>query len=257
LKLFKKSLYFIDKLSGGRLQNAFHRLLARQIHASIDYGFVIDSLHGQKSYLAKLGSFHGTDKGGLSEHQHFPWPSHNYADLYDLLFLGRRNSVANVLEVGTGSNDEEIKGSMGVAAKPGASLFMWREFFPKAKIFGADIDPKALIFDDRIVCFEVDQTRLESVHNLARQLPKTLDLIVDDGLHEYQAGVTLFEGLRGLMDNGTLYVIEDAHVSDLLKYRQFFQAQEGLEVLFVEGRRPTGNLADNRLIVIRKNENLI
>ena len=253
MKLIKNSLYFLDKLVGGGLQRLFHKLKAREVHDSIEFGFVIDSLHGQRSYLAQLGSFHGTDKGGVHDNQHFPWPTHNYADLYDLIFFGRRNSVASVLEVGTGSNDEQVKGSMGLSAKPGASLYMWREYFPNAEIFGADIDPKALIFENRITCFEVDQTNLESVRKLASQLPKTLDLIIDDGLHEYQAGVTLFEGLRGLMNDETLYVIEDTHVFDLPRYREFFIAQKGLEVSFVEGRRPRGNLSDNRLILVRNN----
>lgn len=256
MQIIKNIFYHLDKLVGGAAQTLFHRLTARQVHASIDFGFIIDSLHGQRSYLAQLGNFHGTDKGGGHDNQHFPWPPHNYADLYDLIFFGRRNSVANVLEVGTGSNDEQVKGSMGVSAKPGASLFMWRDYFPNAEIFGADIDTKALIFEDRITCFEVDQTNLGSVRNLASQLPKTLDLIVDDGLHEYRAGITLFEGLRSLMHSGTLYVIEDPHVSDLSKYLAFFNGQKGLEVSFVEGRRPRGNLADNRLILIRKNETL-
>ena len=248
----KGILYVLDNLTGGIAQRVFLAQKSRRFHAAFEFGFRIDSLNGQLSELSRIAEKSGTDKGGRSQNIHFSWEPHNYADFYDLLFFGRRNTIRNILEVGTGSNDELVKGGMGAKAKPGASLFMWRDYFPNANIFGADIDPKALVFDERIKCFQVDQTDPDSVKNLAKALPSELDLIVDDGLHEFQAAITLFQGLRGLMSSQGLYVIEDTHVSDLLRYRQFFENQTGLDVSFVEGLRPAGNLADNRLVLIRK-----
>lgn len=248
----KGTLYPLDRTTGGVAQQIFLRLKSRRFHSKFEFGYRLDSLNGQMTQLSRLAEKSGTDKGGQSKGIHFSWDPHNYTDLYDLLFFGRRHTVRNVLEVGTGSNDELVRGSMGASAKPGASLFMWRDYFPNADIFGADIDPKALVFDERIKCFQVDQTDPDSVRNLAKALPRELDLIVDDGLHEFQAAITLFNGLRGLMTGQSLYVIEDTHVSELARYRNFFENQTGLDVSFVEGLRPAGNLADNRLILIRK-----
>lgn len=248
------TLYRIDGILGGFCQRIIHRFKSRAFHRRFDFGFKLDSLHGQQGHLSQLAEQWGTDKGGRGRSKFFSWEPHNYADLYDLLFFGRRATVLNVLEVGTGSNDESVKGSMGAQAKPGASLFMWRDYFPNADVYGADIDPKALVSDARIKCFLVDQTDSSSVSGLAKLLPSEFDLIIDDGLHEFHAATTLFLGLRGLMTARCLYVIEDTHVSDLKRYVEFFESQHGLEVTFVEGVRRAGNLADNRLILIRKSE---
>jgi hypothetical protein len=250
--ILKAGIYALDKITGGIAQRVFLGLKSRRFHSTFEFGFKLDTLNGQMSQLSRLAEKYGTDKGGKSRNIHFDWEPHNYADFYDLLFFGRRNMVQNILEVGTGSNDELVKGGMGAKAKPGASLFMWRDYFPNGEVYGADIDPKALIFDERIKCFQVDQTDPKSVKNLADALPSELDLIIDDGLHEFHAAITLFEGLRELMTGQSLYVIEDTHVSDLVRYRNYFENQAGLEVSFVEGLRPEGNLADNRLILIRK-----
>ena len=42
-------------------------------------------------------------------------------------------------------------------SRPGASLRVWKEFFTKAKIFGADIDKNTLFREKRIQTFHVDQ----------------------------------------------------------------------------------------------------
>ena len=129
---------------------------------------------------------------------------------------------------------------------------MWRDFFPNAQIFGADIDPDSLVFSDRISCFTVDQTSPESVANLRSQLPSSVDVVIDDGLHEFQAGKTLFNGISHSLSQHGVYLIEDVHISDFKKYREFFMSLPDFDVTFVSGRRPRGSLSDNGLIVITR-----
>ncbi len=46
----------------------------------------------------------------------------------------------------------------------GASLRMWRDYFPNAQIVGADIDPKYMFADERISKVVVDQLKPESIN---------------------------------------------------------------------------------------------
>ena len=46
---------------------------------------------------------------------------------------------------------------MTANGKPGASLRVWRDFFPNAKIYGGDIDKETLFIEDRISTYYVDQ----------------------------------------------------------------------------------------------------
>jgi hypothetical protein len=45
---------------------------------------------------------------------------------------------------------------MSGGGKPGASLYVWRDFFPNAYIFGADIDKEVLFNDKRITTGYID-----------------------------------------------------------------------------------------------------
>ena len=57
---------------------------------------------------------------------------------------------------------------MGKLGKPGASVKAFRDFFPEAKIFGADIDKEILFKDKRINTYHVDQTDLKSLKTLQK-----------------------------------------------------------------------------------------
>lgn len=99
---------------------------------------------------------------------------------------------------------------MGPKGTPGASLRMWRDLFPNAHVYGGDIDPDILIQEDRITSFYVDQLDPESVSELSKKLPNDLDLIVDDGLHQADAAITLYQGIFKNLREGGVYIIEDA-----------------------------------------------
>jgi hypothetical protein len=46
---------------------------------------------------------------------------------------------------------------MGRTGTPGASLRAWRDYFPNAEIYGADIDREILFEEERISAFYVNQ----------------------------------------------------------------------------------------------------
>ena len=77
------------------------------------------------------------------------------------------------------------------------------------------------------------------------------DLIVDDGLHTFKAAICLFEeSISKLSDNG-IYVIEDFTISDLLKFKGYFE-DKSYQVDYINLFRHNSPLNDNCLIVIRK-----
>src|SRR5882672_10593977 len=89
--------------------------------------------------LCDLMTSLGSDKGN---------PFHNYTVVYDWLFSRFRNEDLAVFELGLGTNKVGAPSSMGPQGKPGASLRGWRSYFPRAQIFGADIDSDILFEED-------------------------------------------------------------------------------------------------------------
>lgn len=131
---------------------------------------------------------------------------------YHLLFgsiLEEPESVTDVLEIGIGSNDPDVVSNMGTQGRPGASLRAFREFLPKAKIYGADIDSDCLFEEDRISTFVLDQTEPESFQRLSRVIPEEFDLIIDDGLHCPHSNVATLLFALGRLKVGGWHVVED------------------------------------------------
>jgi SAM-dependent methyltransferase len=123
--------------------------------------------------------------------------------------LADREKVEKILEIGLGTNNVDVLSHMEKTGTPGASLWAFRSFCPRAQIFGADIDARVLFQDERITTLQVDQTNQDSLNGLANSLPKDFDLVIDDGLHSPDANVlTLTFGL-GLVRPGGWVVIED------------------------------------------------
>ena len=133
---------------------------------------------------------------------------HNYHLVYGSLFK-KKEKVKKVLEIGLGTDNTNLISNMGSRGKPGASVRAFRDFFPKAKIYGADIDKKILFKDKGINTYYVDQTNLKSLKSLYKKIGSNFDLIIDDGLHAPYANINvIISSLNYLKKDGYL-VIED------------------------------------------------
>lgn len=234
----------------------FHRL--RQIKKVIklelltSHKIQINFSKSQNDLLSSLCVKHGSDKGELTdEKQVFHWRSHNYADLYALIFDHSRESVKKVFECGLGTNNVDVPSNMGADGKPGASLRVWRDYFPNADIYGADIDKRVLFEEHRIKTFYVDQCDPAVIAGMWSDIGiNDFDLMIDDGLHTFEAGTCLFENsISKLATNGT-YIIEDVSVPDLIKYRHYF-ADKNYHVRYINLIRSTVNIRDNNMVMIR------
>jgi hypothetical protein len=138
--------------------------------------------------------------------------THNYHILYSHIF-NELDETINILEIGLGTNNPELVSTMGHNGRPGASLYGFREYLPKANIYGCDIDKNILFDSDRIKTCYVDQLDKPSFNNITTSFGNLkYDLIIDDGLHSIGANLnTLLFALEHVNQNGWI-VIEDIHI---------------------------------------------
>lgn len=147
--------------------------------------------------LCELATKYGTDKCN--------W--HHYTQHYHEMFKDRRDKVKTVLEIGIG--DSAMKNPSGEPYEPGASLRMWRDYFPNAIIFGLDNNMSVLVGEERIVSSYCDQGDTGQLWNIRTKMGKGFDLIVDDGSHvpEHQSNTARI--LVPILGPEGIYVIED------------------------------------------------
>jgi hypothetical protein len=203
--------------------------------------------------LASLCDKYGSDKGSLVSAGHpYPWPAHTYTDFYARLWSHCRQHVRRVFECGLGTNNPKMKSNMGVRGRPGASLRVWRDYFPEAQVVGADIDKGILFQEDRIRTYYVDQLDPVSIGEMWRAAgPGEFDFMIDDGLHEFRAGISLFEHSIGHLSAQGVYVIEDVTQPDLKRYFDYFSNKKYI-VDYISLHRPTTRLGDNSIVSIRR-----
>lgn len=90
--------------------------------------------------------------------------------------------------------------------KPGASLRMWRDYFPNAEIRGIDINPRVRFEEERIKTFWVSEQDLPG-----RIFETTFDLVIDDGSHVPDNQESSAKALVPYLAPGGLYIIEDVN----------------------------------------------
>lgn len=207
----------------------------------------------QKSYFSLLCDQYGSDKSQIKTTGHpYTWPAHTYGDVIYDKFDHCREAIINVFECGIGTNNPELVSSMGGKGKPGASLRVWRTYFPNAQIVGADIDKSILFSEERISTYYVDQTNPNIIKEMWKKIGiSNFDIMIDDGLHTFEAGVTLFENSIDQLSNDGHYFIEDVSISDIPKFVNYFNGKNFI-VKYHMLSRPHIYINDNCLIVIRK-----
>lgn len=136
---------------------------------------------------------------------------HNYTTFYYSIFKNLRENKLRIFELGLGTNNVNLPSNMGSDGRPGASLYGWHEFFPNSDIFGADIDKDILFNTDKIKTFYCDQTNPTIIKQMwdNHMLQENFDIIIDDGLHTFNANDCFFENsIHKLKSNG-YFIIED------------------------------------------------
>lgn len=203
--------------------------------------------------LCSIMGHNKSDKG----HSDIQSSWHNYTTVYYSLFKDMQDKPLRLFELGLGTNNPTIPSNMGVGGRPGASLYGWSEFFPCSMIYGADIDRDILFQTDRIRTFFCDQTNPTIIQELWNQseLYDPFDIIIEDGLHTFEANVCFFEhSIHKVKPNG-YYIIEDILFSEmklfLIKIEEWKTRfpSFSFDMMAIPSKR---NPYDNNLLVIRK-----
>jgi len=121
--------------------------------------------------LCELGFKYKTDK--------CPQIFHTYTPVYYNLLKDKKH-FKKILELGIGT-----KQTMRHIDNypPGASLRMWRDFFPEAHIYGVDYEPSVIFQEYRITTFLANTIKEEDMKGIIKKIGSDIDLVIDDGPH--------------------------------------------------------------------------
>lgn len=117
---------------------------------------------------------------------------HRYDRFYPTFLEPLRKKSFNLLEIGI---------------ERGGSLLLWKEYFPKAKIYGIDINLE--LENEDYVIHKIDQSDKNQLKKAVDLIPKC-ELIIDDGSHQPTHQLeTFLEFFNNLLEFGGIYIIED------------------------------------------------
>jgi len=135
--------------------------------------------------LDQLGRLHGTDKAS---------DGHDYLRFYERFLSPFPERPITLLEMGVGS---------------GASLFMWRDYFPLAQIVGLDIDESRRQYAGPRITIEIgDQADAAVLHKLAVDYGP-FDVVVDDAGHHGPSQIFSYTWFLPDLRDGGVYILED------------------------------------------------
>ncbi len=155
---------------------------------------------------------------------------HTYTPYYFDIFKNKKAKTKKVLEIGIGK---------------GASLKMWRDFFPNAQIYGADYRTDLQINSERITSFLSDQRRSEHLRHLISNIGGDIDIVIEDGSHRPRDQVSTCLTLMPLLQKNVIYVIEDVYDPSIVeRLNKYYE----VEVPPIDQPRER---YDNRLVVVR------
>jgi hypothetical protein len=166
----------------------------------------------------------------------------HYPAIYDKHFWQYRDKEITVLEIGV---------------QRGGSLEIWEKYFPKAKIYGIDLDErcKGLTFD-RAEVFIGDQTDKHFLAEVRKKIGP-IDIIIDDGSHVPEHQRKSFEQLYMLMNSPGVYLVEDTEYNFVTVDSQFIDhidmTRDFLNYRDGETQRITNSITHyNNVVVIEK-----
>lgn len=202
-----------------------------------------------KSELCLIGAKYDTDKSSQRYHVTNSRHCHPYTLFYDSLFSGKREENLTIAELGI---------------LQGASLLMWREYFPNAQIVGFEYDANLIhafqqnYWDRQIALGYLDVRDSLSIKNAFQSTNKQYDLIIDDTTHQFEDQLRVIENAHSYLKPGGMLIIEDIFKSfneqdyiDRLK-PILHQFQDYYFISMDHKNRYSGNWNNDKLFVLVK-----
>lgn len=201
-------------------------------------------LYEKETELCQIMNSCGSDKG--SGH-------HNYTKFYDFIFNNIKNDVKYIFELGLGTNNLQIPSNMSGFGSPCGSLRGWKNYFSNAKVFGADIDKEILYQEENITTFYCDQTNPESIKELCNNFDFKFDIVIEDGLHTFDANKIFLENFIDNVKDGGIFIIEDIDIRYFEQFKDYISTNKNkyqfMELVEIPNEK---NKGDNNIILIIK-----
>jgi hypothetical protein len=163
---------------------------------------------------------------------------HSYLPVYEQLFSPFRDTCKNLLEVGVFD---------------GGSIKLWEDYFPKANIYGLDLDLRRNKFTPRTHRVHILQADAYSPSVVGKFEPESFDAVIDDGWHTLDS-MCLFAALYiNFVRPGGYLIIEDLqHPSWADEIKKFLPSSM---VSRVEDRRHVKGRHDDIMFIVQKPTN--
>jgi hypothetical protein len=157
--------------------------------------------------LTELANRFGSDKGTAGPGPGFP--GHHYTSVYETYLGGYRDRAFSLVEIGLGVKGDRWEAKLVQGRNSGgASVKMWRGYFPRAQIYGLDVNECAYLDDERTRTFVADQGNIEDLARFVEAVP-SFDVVIDDGSHRPDHQQISLDFLFPHLSPGGLYFIED------------------------------------------------
>jgi hypothetical protein len=130
----------------------------------------------------------------------------------------------------------------------GQSIKMWDEYFVDSKVVGVEVFEErtgGLHEDPNYNVIVADATKLDFLNQIE---DLSFDVIIDDGSHYLQEQIISFNLLKGKMNKGGIYIIED--IKNIDRNRRYFEDSLHYNCEIIDLREER-NRQDNVLVVYR------
>ncbi len=152
------------------------------------------------SPLCLIGAHYDTDKSSQRMNVSGGRHCHPYTLFYHSVFRSKQNAPLTIAELGI---------------LDGASLLMWKDYFPQATLYGFDVSLglinqfKLKYGNDRTHLGMLDVKDLSSIVEAFRSTGVQFDLIIDDTTHQFEDQLKVIEAVHPYLKPGGMLIIED------------------------------------------------
>lgn len=158
--------------------------------------------------LEELGVKYNTDKAGMYKRRGNFVKGHDYLKYYELFLATLKERDFTLVELG---------------CYTGASLKMWKEYFPNASIIGVDLNEKLVTLEEERISFVCSDAVADDLPEklLQRAGSNNFMCIIDDCSHAWGDQRRSFEMLFPMLKSGGYYIIEDLECGAMGAYPNY------------------------------------
>lgn len=131
---------------------------------------------------------------------------HNYLKYYELFLQTIREHKFTLVELG---------------CYTGASLKMWKEYFPHANIIGVDLNKDLKKLEEERISFICSDATASDLPQKITKNDKNIECIIDDCSHAWGDQRRTFEMLFPILADGGYYIIEDLECGSMGAYPDY------------------------------------